>query len=388
MAGPVPYIFVPGTTIQSAQVNADFAAVIADINALPPPQSLVGFRNRIINGQMYIDQRNNGAAQNALDGSPKTYTVDRMWYGASAVGKFNSQRNAAAVALPSGASYYLGLTSTATTAVGASDFYILGQSIEGFNIQDFGFGTATATSISLSFYVRSSLTGVFAGAFRNNATNRSYVFTYTISLANTWEKIIVQNVPGDTTGTWLATNGIGLEVIFSLGVGSDFQTAPGTWATGNYLGTNTSINVVSISGATFYITSLQLEPGAVTTTFENRLYGFELEQCQRYCPVISGVGTSGTAIVGIGSATSANGGVLAYMFKIKTRVPPTGIVIVNLSSFELGGQTATAIAFQTASNDVLTMTANVAAGGFSAGNVIFMGVTNANALIIATGSEL
>jgi hypothetical protein len=164
----------------------------------------------------------------------------------------------------------------------SNDEFLLQQRVEGFNFADMDWGTANAKTVALSFWVRSSLTGSFGGAFRNDANNRSYPFSYSISAANTWEqKTIV--VPGDTTGTWVgATNGVGLKLIFSLGAGASFSGTASAWAASELAQPTGSVSVVGTSGATFYITGVQLEAGSVATPFERRPYGTELALCMRY----------------------------------------------------------------------------------------------------------
>jgi hypothetical protein len=239
-------------------------------------------KNRIINGAMVIDQRNAGASVTITDTSANTYTLDRwLAYGSSA-SKFSVQQNAASVTPPTGFSNYLGVTSLATTTVGSSDRYYIGQFIEGFNTADLGFGTASASTVTLSFWVRSSLTGTFGGTLMNNANNRNYPFTYTISVANTWEQKSV-TIAGDTTGTWVGgTNGIGIKVFFGLGVGSAASGTAGAWGAGNFNSATGATSVVGTNGATFYITGVQLEQNTVATPFERRLYNQELANCQRY----------------------------------------------------------------------------------------------------------
>jgi hypothetical protein len=246
-----------------------------------------GMVNRIINGAMMIDQRNAGASVTITTTAANQFTLDR-WAGfASVSSKFSIQRNAGSVTPPTGFTNYLGVTSLAATSVSASDYYFLRHQIEGFNIADFGWGTANATTVTLSFWVRSSLTGTFGGAIRNSANNYSYPFSYTILSANTWERKSI-TIVGPTTSTWETTNGQGLEIDISLGMGSTFSGTAGAWAAGNFASTTGATSVVSTNGATFYITGVQLEKGSTATSFDYRPYGTELALCQRYYEVGNG----------------------------------------------------------------------------------------------------
>ena len=237
-----------------------------------------GMKNRIINGAMMIDQRNAGASVTPASGD---YTVDRWQAIASQASKYSVQQNAGSVTPPSGYKNYLGITSLSSYAVTATDSFHLRQPIEGLNVADLGWGSASAATVTLSFWVRSSLTGTFGGALYNSATNRTYVFSYTINSANTWEQKSV-TIAGDTSGTWLTSNGIGIYVQFSLGMGSTYSGAAGSWSSTLYLSVTGAQSVVGTNGATFYITGVQLELGTVATPFESRLYGYELGLCQRY----------------------------------------------------------------------------------------------------------
>jgi len=240
----------------------------------------LGFRNRILNGDCRIDQRNAGAEINpAVD---DTYYLDRWKVTSGAAGKFKIGQNAGSVTPPAGFSKYLGCTSLSAYSVGATESFLITQVIEGFNFADMDWGTANAKSVTLSFYVYSSLTGTFGGSLRNSAVNRSYPFSYTISSANTWELKTV-TIAGDTSGTWIgATNGIGVLVGFSLGSGSSRVSTAGAWAASNYTGVTGQTSVVGTNGATFYITGVQLEAGTNASAFERRDYGRELMMCQRY----------------------------------------------------------------------------------------------------------
>jgi hypothetical protein len=241
--------------------------------------SYYSFKNRIINGACVIDQRNAGASV-TINTASDVYTIDRFSaVGQSADGVFTVARSSVA---PSGFTNSLLVTvTTADSSIGASQFYDVSQLIEGFNVADFGWGAAGAATVTLSFWVRSSVTGTFGGALRNASFNRSYPFTYTISAANTWEQKSV-TIAGDTTGTWGTTNGIGIGVTWSLGDGSSRLSTAGAWAAGNFAGATGQTNLIATNGATFYITGVQLEKGIVATSFDYRPYGTELQLCQRY----------------------------------------------------------------------------------------------------------
>jgi hypothetical protein len=241
-----------------------------------------GFRNRIINGDMRIDQRNNGAAQLGIN---NTYTIDRWFYNGSQSSKFNSQQNAGSITPPVGFSYYIGLTSTSLYSVTASDNFIISQGIEGYNISDLSFGSASAKSLTISFWIYTSITGTHSLSLRNYNDTRSYLATFSIPVANTWTYVTL-SIPGDTSGTWNTTNSVGIFISFNLGTGSTFSnTVSGSWITGNYTGVTGAVSVVATSGATFYVTGVQLEKGSIATPFEIRPYGTELALCQRYYQV-------------------------------------------------------------------------------------------------------
>lgn len=251
---------------------------LAELASAYDSGSSLGFRNRIINGDMRIDQRNAGASVTPIGGQ---YVIDR-WRSESSSGTggaYSIQRSAVA---PAGFNNSALMTvTTADTSIASRDYYDFQQFIEGFNVADLGWGTASAQTITISFWVRSSITGTFAGSVGNGAANRSYVFTYTINAANTFEYKTV-TIPGDTTGAWLTGNGRGILLTFDLGNGSSYQASAGSWVGQYAVGTASSVKLIANAGATFYITGVQLEAGTVATPFERRDYGRELMMCQRY----------------------------------------------------------------------------------------------------------
>jgi hypothetical protein len=273
------------TNLQHASAASPTIVLAADGSATAQLSSinggpLAGARNRIINGDMRIDQRNAGASVAVTNAS--TYTVDR-WAIASPSsfgGQLTAQRSTVA---PAGFTNSLSLTvTTADSSIGASEYYAAIHRIEGNNIADLAWGTANAKHVTLSFWVRASIAGEYSGSLRNAASDRSCVFNYSISSANTWEFKTV-GISGDTTGTWLTDNGVGIDIFWSVGTGGNFQSSiVSSFRSGTYLSSSGQVPLISTNGATFYITGVQLEAGTVATPFERRSYGQELALCQRY----------------------------------------------------------------------------------------------------------
>ena len=236
-----------------------------------------GFKNRIINGAMVIDQRNAGASVTPTSGQ---YLVDRWYAGLTQASKFTVQQSSTA---PTGFTKSLLVTSSSAYSVGSGDTFLVGQTIEGYNCADLAWGTSSASAVTLSFWVRSSLTGTFGGSINAaDGATYSYPFSYTISVANTWEQKTV-TIAGPTS-TWSAgtTNNGSVQVRFGLGSGATYSGTAGSWAASNYIQSTSSTSVVGTNGATFYITGVQLEKGSTATSFDYRPYGTELSLCQRY----------------------------------------------------------------------------------------------------------
>ena len=271
------------------------------------------FRNRIINGDMRIDQRNAGASVTVTD----AYTLDRWKFTEDTDGAASVQQVSDA---PSGFNNSAKVTvTTADATIGAAQFTLFWQPIEGFNWADLGYGAAGAKTSTLSFWVKSSLTGTFSGALENSAGDRSYIFSYTISAANTWEYKTI-TIAGDTSGTWVgSTNGIGVKVFFTLTAGTNFQGTPGSWGATRFGATGTT-QLMSTLNATWQITGVQLEVGSVATPFERRPYGTELALCQRYY-FDSGVTPTGFFGMPIAAANTIAAGI--GTFPVEMRAAPT-----------------------------------------------------------------
>ena len=239
-------------------------------------------RNIVDNGEFVVSQRN---FSSAVTQTGEAFTIDRWKTRMTANSKFSVQKVADA---PAGFYSSAKITSLAATSVGANDYYQFQQGIEGYNINPANFGTPTAKTLVLSFYVKSSLTGTFSVCFSNYTGNKFLTQNYTISSANTWERKTI-SVPAITTGSWERGNGAGLYIYFTLGAGSGTLRSTGSWIDSNFGrgGTGTS-NVVATNGATWQLTGVQLEVGSVATDFEHLSYGEELSRCQRYYEIVSG----------------------------------------------------------------------------------------------------
>jgi hypothetical protein len=228
----------------------------------------LGRRNLIINGAMQVAQRGTSSTP-----SNNEFTADRFQI--NFAGNFDYEQNGGSVTPPTGFTNYLALTATGTNTPTGNTTYSVRHNIEGYNISHLGFGTSDAKTITLSFWVRSDVTGTYAVVFRNEGTARSYVTTYTISSADTWEQKTI-TITGDTSGTWNATNGNGLAVWFTFGGGNNYQGTTGSWVSADYRSVSGQANAVAASGNYFYLTGVQLEVGSLATPFEHRSYGEEL----------------------------------------------------------------------------------------------------------------
>jgi hypothetical protein len=306
------------------------ARELAELGGSYGTGGFVGMKNRIINGAMVIDQRNAGASVTPI-APGLTYTVDRWgFFNSTSTNRFSAQQNAGSVTPPAGFTNYLGLTVTSAYTPSGSNEQFLSQQIEGLNVADLGWGTANAQAVTASFWVRSSLTGTHSGSVRNpNGYSRSYPFTFTVNAANTWEQKTV-TIPGDTGGTWNVNNSAGIQFGFNLGSGSSSLGTAGAWSTTNaFTGATGSLQVSATSGATFYITGVQLEKGSTATSFDYRPYGTELALCERYFEVGSAE---------ISQAAGPNGFTQFVMpYRQTKRVAPTATFT---DGFGLGGNSS------------------------------------------------
>lgn len=283
-------------------------------------KNYTGFKNRIINGAMMIDQRNAGASVTLT--SNATYTLDRWGTRLSQASKFSVQQTTTA---PTGFYNSLKVTSASAYTVGASEFFGVYQNIEGFNISDLAWGTASAATVTLSFQVYSSLTGTFGGSLFNASGSQCYPFSYSVPVANTWTTITL-TVTGPTSGSWnTGTNLTGISVFFSLGSGATVSGTAGVWSGTLYRSATGATSVVGTSGATFYITGVQLEKGSTATSFDYRPYGTELALCQRYYYKTEGSSAAGSRITQAGYAVSTTGARVSNVFPVPMRTTPSAL---------------------------------------------------------------
>lgn len=336
-----------GTNNIYVKILSPYSGGVPDDGSVTPSKmanggSEFGIRNRIINGSGLIDQRGLGAVSNTTD---VLYSADRWALTGSVNGKFSVQKNAGSVTPPPGFDSYIGCTSLSSYNFSSQYFFVY-QTIEGYNTADLGFGTANASNVTLSFWIRSSLTGLFGGSI--GGTDRFYPFSFTINSANTWEyKTIV--IPGATSGTWEKTTAGGIYVRFSLGCGTAYSDTANQWTSNNYKWAPTgATGIVATNGATLYFTGVQLEKGSVATPFEYRPYSQELALCQRYYEVMA---------VAYGSSAWPTALNVAF-WKATKRAAPT---IVSTPSVGTGGAysvglstTTTSSVYQSIANSGIT----------------------------------
>jgi hypothetical protein len=318
-------------------------------------------KNRIINGAMDINQR--AFSGTATDG---TYSLDRYRTTTTQASKFTIAQSSTA---PANFINSMLITSSSAYTPISTDEFVIAQNIEGLNVADLGWGTANAKTITLSFWVRSSLTGTFGGCISNDGYNRCYVFSYSISAANTWEQKTI-TIAGDTSGTWLTTNGVGIRTRFTVGAGSSYKGTAGVWSSSFYDTVTGAVDVISTNGATFYITGVQLEQNTSATPFERRLYGQELINCQRYFEKIQPA--SDYQMLASGFVTATTNGAFCLPYSIKRTSPSFTFTAGNTFAINNSTDTATTVtSIAINAGRIGTQSANVhaaVASGLTVGN--------------------
>lgn len=310
-------------------VNVFVPADVATSGMFAPAYSFQ--RNKLINGAMKIDQRNNGAL---ITPTNSQYSVDRWQALLTQAGKFQLQQTAVTPGSGPASSNELTATSTSAYAVVSTDTFGISQPIEADNISELDFGTAAAKPVTISFWVESSLTGTFGGAIQNYAQNRSYPFTFSIPVANT-RTLITVTLPGDTGGTWVLSGAAGgMRLTIGLGSGSTFSGTAGAWVTGNIQSVTGAVSVVGTNAATFRITDVQLETGTIATPVEQRQFATELALCQRYC-YNSNPANVGNATFAVGFIQGANLFSGVTFFPVAMRAAPTLTALGTASNYDV-----------------------------------------------------
>ena len=341
---------------------------LAELASAYDSGSSMGFRNRIINGDMRIDQRNAGTALTLPTASVR-YVTDRWAFNKDTTGATVSVRQSPIA--PSGFVNSALITVSTGANAGAADQNLFQQIVEGFNVSDLGWGTANALSATISFWARSSITGTYGLSISNNAANRAYLATYTIDAANTFEFKTI-TIPGDTVGTWLIDNSAGIRVRWDFGSGSSKQGAAGSWGSTLFNTTSAQANLIGTSGATFYITGVQLEAGAVATPFERRDYGRELMMCQRYALVLGGESIYSSISTWSPAITSTQAAYTTMVLPVKMRALPSVAIsgAFRLDDGYAGNQGVTGVGINTdASSSYVVALSITVASGLTAGKM-------------------
>ena len=359
----------------------------ANFHLLAPRVDSQSTVNRVINGDISIDQRNNGSAVTVNSAGP-VFGPD-LWrgLGQTSDGVFTLQRSSASP--PPGFTNFLrAAVTTADASIGASQSYRFITPFEGSDMFDLAFGSADAKTVTLSFWVRSSLTGTFSGALINASGARCYPFTFSISAANTWQQKSVL-ISGDITGTWPTSATQWGSLSFDLGSGASLRGTPGAWAGTSILGATGAVSLISTLSATLDVTGVQLEEGEAPTPFAIMPFQQRLALCQRYLPVVQGIGGSA---IGVGQAYATTLCDVFVPYDVPTRVAPTGVTVVGTANFTVtnnlgGGIAATVIAFQVGGRSGSTIRITTA-GSLAAGNATTLSESNVACQLIFTGAEL
>ena len=339
------------------------------------------YRNLIINGDMMIDQRNAGASATT---NVNAYMTDRFQLQMGSVTNVQTYQQVGDA--PAGFNKSLKITSNSTTqATAAGVLCSPRQKIEGFNTAHLNWGTANAQTVTVSFWVKASVTGTYPVSLTNNGFDRSFVTNYTVSVANTWEYKTV-TIAGDTSGTWSIDNSTGINVMFSLDTGSTYQTTADSWQTGNYRGTSSDVHFLANASATWQITGVQLEVGEGASDFEFLPYDVQLQRCQRYY-YLHAEGTS--KAISIGALFTSSVAYSGISFPVDLRSEPS-IEVVSPTNFKVfagnGASNATGVGLWSRSgttNTFISVTGLARTGGQAC-----MVTTNNAACKLAFSAEL
>lgn len=340
-----------------------------------------------VNGCSMADQVNGGALITPTTGS---YPIDNVLFSAAQASKIQTQQITTSL-LTLNASHALRFSVLSQYTAGAAEAFSAQWKIEGIDIANWQWGTANASAVSLQFKARASVAGTYSGVIRNEAATRSYGFTFTLS-ANTDTLVKIENIPGDTAGTWVTGEAGALAIVFDLGSGSSTLGGSGSWLAAGYTGvTGSAAFVAQVNGSTLDITDVFINEGPFCREFPKQRYADVLHDSQRYLPTFIGYGTNDLAAEGSFTTTAA--GIVNFKFTVTPRIPPTGVTVSNVSHFTLTQpglvtSTATAIAFSSASKYAARMTATGTGTPYTAGTPAALSGNNTAARLFFTGAQI
>jgi hypothetical protein len=350
----------------------------------------VGFRNRIINGDMRIDQRNAGASVTPASGA---YTLDRWQYGGSQASKVTIQQNAGSVTPPAGFKNYLGVVVASTATVGAGDYFQFSQKIEANNTSDFDWGLSTGKPLTLSFWAMCSGAVTLSGAVQSILSPYpSYPFTFSFTASGIWQQFVI-TIPAPPPSTnWDTGTSTSLYIQWNLAVGSTYSGPANAWFNSNYFGVTGASSLMGTVGNYLYITGVQLEKGNIATSFDVRPYGTELALCQRYCyKVTSAGGTDGYVRYVLGESLSVSSIEAVVSLPVQMRVTPS---LTTPVATQFAAYTTGTIISLTTINIISGSAVNTAgigasvATGLTAGRAVQVMSNNNNTSYLLFSSEL
>lgn len=378
-------------TVARQAVGSDGQQIIADsaqTNGIAYASQQIG-KNAVINGAFDIWQRGTSFAAIATS----TYSADRwVWLNGSAGVVTISRDTDVPTVANAGVLFNYSLKVAVTTAdasVAAGDVAAVTQRIEGFVWRNFA-----QRALVLSFWVKSAKTGTHCVSIRNSGGDRSYVGTYTVNAANTWEKKTVTFSASPSAGTWDYTTGIGASLDFCLMAGSTYQTTAGAWQTGNYLATSAQANVLDTNANAFFIAGVQLEVGSVATDFEIRPYPVELAMCRRYCQIVYG-----TSYSAVGQAIAADTAYCPIRLTTSMRTTPTSVTLLaaagsgagQMAFCNSGGNFPATIGTHSVASqgqDTVMLQGSGYTAGFTAGDASLVYVQGTNTAMLRAEAEL
>tara|TARA_R100000329_G_scaffold140489_1_gene122807 strand:- start:215 stop:1327 length:1113 start_codon:yes stop_codon:yes gene_type:complete len=362
---------------------ANMVENVAPENTIPD----VSFRNLVINGDMSIAQR--GTSFTSASG----YTLDRYTWTDDSTSAFTITQS---TDVPSGQGFATSMKfdcTTANTSLGSSDQIRQVQKIEAQNLQHLRYGTSSAKSVTLSFWVKSNKTGTYCATLsQEDDSYASFTKEYTISSSDTWEKKTL-TFDGDTGGVINNDNGAGLWLMFAFGAGSGRHMTANQWNSSYGLSTSNQVNLADNTSNELYLTGVQLEVGTSASDFEFLPVDVNLARCQRYFFVID-ESTQGNYDFAVGHARRNSGGYIVFSLPVTMRTAPTGVTVSNVGQFQIVtygivNAALSSLTFNNAGPNFIKLDANTGSTSFTTGyGINIYSVGSGNGKIEITGAEL